>query len=137
MARLNLKRAAKPDPDRTYEPVQSFSGPDGTYATGTRLAGDHPAVRAAFGQWMLADLPDDEKGRIRSAAMFGGQEVPAHEAPPIARQPSGKFRALVARTLADPDLASRARLSPGDIVDASDEVFKRYPHYFEPLEENR
>ncbi len=143
MARLTLNRT-KPDPDKQYEPVMSFSGPHGTFNTGTRLSGDHEAVRASFGSWMLASLPDDEKGRLRTTAMFGNQDVPAHAThaepplaePPLAEPPSGKFRALVSRRL-PPDLASRGRISPGDVVSADDETYRRFPHLFTPYEENR
>ena len=137
---LGLKRTARPDPTKQYEPVQSYSGPEGTFSTGTRLAGDHPAVRASFGQWMLSDLPDDEKGRLRTAAMFGAQEVPEHDqhaAPPVAQPASGRFRALGTWTLADADLQHRARINAGELVTADDEVFRRFPHLFVQHVEDR
>jgi len=132
MARLTLKKAPMPDPDAMYEPVQSFSNALGTFAAGVRLSGGHQAVRAHFGSFMLASLPDDQKSRIRTAAMFGAQPTSAHDQhaePPVAEPPAGRFRALVSRRL-PADLASRGRISPGDIVDADDPVFKRFPHYF-------
>ncbi len=134
------QRTAKPDPDETYEPIMSFSGPAGTFSTGTRLAGSHPAVRASFGSFMLATLPDDAKHKLRTSAMFGNQPVAthaAHEAPPSAQPPSGRFRALGTWTLTDPDLQHRARINAGDLIDASDEVFKRYPHLFTAAVEDR
>jgi hypothetical protein len=106
------------------------------FKAGSRLRGDHEEVRAAFGQWMLADLPDDEKGKHRAEALFGQSiAVPAeHNVPapdPVAKPPTGRFRAVRSWTLADPDLvATRGRINAGEIVDASDPVFRRYPHLF-------
>lgn len=127
-----IKRPGKPDPSAVYEPVLSYSGPEGTYNSGMRLRGDHPAVRAAFGSWMLADLPDDQKGQLRNAALFGDvvPEPGERSDEPLAQPPAGRFRALRSWRLADPDLQQRARINAGEIVTADDEVYRRYPHLF-------
>ena len=134
-------RKPQPDPERQYEAVVSFSGPDGAFNPGTRLTGDHPALRAAFGSFMLADLPDDEKAMIRNKAMWGdvaAYQPPPTPAAPVARRPSGRFRAVRSWSLADPYLPERGgRLNAGDLVDANDEVYRRYPHLFVPHVEER
>lgn len=130
MSLTNRKPA--PDPSASYEPIQSYSGPGGTFATDRRLNGDHPEVRERPHLWMLSDQDDDEKGQIRSEAIFGAaiRSHPPQKPLPVAQRPSGRFRAIGSWSLPDPDLRHRARISAGDIVHADDEVFKRYPHLF-------
>ena len=138
MARLTLSRAAKPDPDVTYEAIEGYSDPVATIAAGTKLAGSHEAVRAQFGRWMTADLPDDAKDRLRRRALWGSQPAPApRAAPPVAEPAAGRFRALQSWTLADADLQHRARINAGELVTADDEVFRRFPHLFVQHVEDR
>lgn len=127
-------RKAKPTAEALYEAKSSYSVAGTVYRAGTRLRGDHEEVRARFGRWMSVDLPDDEKGRLRAEADWGqvvaegDQHGPAPE--PIAVPPSGPFQAIRSFRLADADLQHIARINAGQLVDASDEVFKRYPHLF-------
>jgi len=123
-----------------YEAVEGYSDPVATIPAGTRLSGDHQAVRANFTRWMTADLPDDQKSALRNKALFGTQPTPAHAQhaePPVAQPASGRFRALQSWTLADPDLQHRARINVGELVGPDDEVYRRYPHLFVPLVEDR
>jgi hypothetical protein len=131
----------KPDPEAIYEAVQSYAIEGRVYQAQTTLKGDHTEVRARFDRWMLADLPDDEKGK-RRAAMWSAVNVEeatnqTHTPPPVARPPAGRFRAVRSWTLADPDLKGRAIINAGDVVDASDELFKRYPHLWVQVIEER
>lgn len=138
---MALTRKAKPDADKLYEARASYADGTRVYRAGDRLRGDHPAVRAAFGRWMLDELPDDEKGKLRASAQWGQVNAAAAEhqpaPPPIAQRPSGKFRAVGFWTLTDPDLKPRGRIRSGEIVDADDELYRRYPHLFVPVIEER
>lgn len=129
-----MNRAAKPAPEALYEVAVSFAVDNRVYQAGQTLRGDHEAVRTHFGQWMLASLPDDEKRKIRSDKLWGqtNAEGPseAPKAAPIAEPATGPFRAVRNWTLADPDFQDRSRINAGEIVDASDPVFRRYPHLF-------
>lgn len=130
-----LTRSPKPNPEALYEAVQSYSRGQRVFRAGTRLRGDNDEVRAAFGQWMLSELPDDQKAKIRGESMWG-QSIAEPAGPPtapdpVAQPPTGRFRAVRSWTLADPDLAaSRGRINAGEVVDAGDPVFRRYPHLF-------
>lgn len=139
---VQLTRKPKPDPEATFEAITSFAVAGKVYPAGLRLRGNHDAVRASFGHFMLADLPDDEKGKLRAHALWDRvvAEAPTQNQPapdPVAQPPSGRFRAVGSYMLTDPDLQHRARINAGDIVDASDEVFRRYPHLFVPHIEER
>jgi hypothetical protein len=138
MATLTTRRT-KPDPNLMYEAAQSYADRRGhVYQAGETRLGAHEAVREAPGQWVLASLPDDEKAKARSHAAWDA--VVADDAsrasvttPPVAKPPAGLFRATGSWTLQDADLQHRARLNTGDLVDASDLVYRRYPHLFEPV----
>jgi hypothetical protein len=138
---VSLTRKAKPDAAAMYEAITSYSQGHRVVQAGTKLRGDHDLVRAAFGQWMLVELPDDQKGRIRTQAVYGQLNVEENQhdqpSPPLARPPMGKFRAVGTWMLGDEDLQQRARINVGDVVDASDPVYRRYPHLFIPVIEER
>lgn len=137
---MALKRSHQPDPEKLYEPVQAFSSGEVTLNPGTRLQGDHQAVRAHFGSFMRSDLPDDVKARIRAEAMWGdvGADAPPGPAPdPVAQLPSGRFVATRSWQLADDDLQDRARINAGDILAFDDPVVQRYWHLFQPYVEVR
>lgn len=68
-----MRTRTKPDTGKVYVAWQSFSGllPDGSspvFPAGTRLRGDHPAVRQHFGNFVLDGAPADEVARVREEA---------------------------------------------------------------------
>ena len=129
-------KKAKPDPEALWEVIESFStsGND-TFKRGFKVRADHPAVVQHRALFMPADLDDVAKAAVRReywaesyAQQAADQPGPAPD--PIARPPSGRFRALRSWTLSDPDLAHIARVNAGQLVDASSEVYRRYPQLF-------
>jgi hypothetical protein len=142
MAAVDKALAEAPDPALLYEVIIGYAVDGRAYQAGTKLLGDNAEVRARFasGHWMLADLPDDEKTHRRAQRLWAHSldDAPASPpADPIARPPSGRFQALRSWTVADPDLKHRARINAGDIVDAEDELYRRFPHLFVQYLEDR
>ena len=137
-----LTRRPKPDPEALYEAVQSYSRGQRVFRAGTRLRGDHEEVRAAFGQWMLTELPDDQKGKIRAESMWGqsiaeAADPPRPDAFPTAQPPAGRMRALGNWTIVDPALGGPRPLYAGTMVSVNDPLYRALPHLFGPIIEER
>ncbi len=124
-----------------YEPRQTYATGRRVYQAGTRLRGSDEEVRARFGAWMDASLPDDEKAKLRAEASWSQvvvEDASRGPAPdPIAEPPTGRMRAVRSFRLADADLQHVAQVSVGQLVDASETVYRRYPHLFVQHVEDR
>jgi hypothetical protein len=134
-------RKPKPDPDALYEARVAFTDGRRVWNPGTRLRGDHEAVRAHFDAFMLASLPDDEKARQHASALWDQTIVEDHAsrrhsttAFPPAKRPSGNMQALDNWTIEEPALGGPRPLYAGTIVASDDPLYLAFPQLFRPVE---
>jgi hypothetical protein len=130
-------KADAPDPAKMYEPILPYAHDLKVFNPNFVLAGDHPEVRANFGRWLDASLPDDEKSKLRNAALFGEMPVVTPPAPPRARRLTSRVRALGTWLIEDEDLGGPFQLNQGELRAADDPVVQKYAHLFGPVVEER
>jgi hypothetical protein len=137
-----LKPKAKPDPTQLYEAIEGFASGNTVFQRGYKVRGDHPAVIAHRALFMPANLDELEKEAVRREYWGASYrqmdaDTPKPPPPPRATRPTGGMRAVANYTVQEPELGGPRVLSAGTVVDASDPLYRAFPHLFQPYVEER
>jgi hypothetical protein len=131
--------------ERLYEAVLPFStGENIVINPGRLLAASNPIVKKHRARFLEADLPDDEKERRRSEALWGSVNVqllaaqaPLPELPPARKAGTKVAKVRRSYQVNDPALGGPKVISPGDRFSPDDPLVKARPDLFDDLIEER